>query len=144
MWKPLTRLLQMATPQPNVESFRIGDRDLFLAKIAVDGQRRFGGVRLAQDGFPRSATNDDLRAQVERIAHEVFARANLHDAAAEPRDIIHRRLERAIIRAQEIRVGLAHRDAGNISVMAERIFRGNCLSSAGGDQSLCASAAARA
>ena len=35
-------------PAPDVETFRIGDRDLFLAKVAVDGQWRFDGIRLAK------------------------------------------------------------------------------------------------
>jgi hypothetical protein len=87
---------------------------LFLAKVAINGERGFTGACLAQNGLPRGAANDDLWAQVQGIAHEIFARTNLHNAAAEPRHVIHCRLERAVIGAQETRVGLAHRDAGSL------------------------------
>src|SRR6185369_1575026 len=52
-----------------------------------------------------------VRTQVQRIAHRVSARSNLDSAAAERRDVVHRGLQRAVVRADQIRVRLADGDA---------------------------------
>lgn len=66
---------------------------------------------LLEHGFlPRSA-NRHATAQMQRIAHEVFARANLHHATAQVADVVHRRLQSAIVATDDVRIAQADCDA---------------------------------
>ena len=59
--------------------------------------------------FSAGAANGDVRAQVQRIAHQVLASADLDDAAAEAGDVIDGRLQGAVVGADDVGVALAHR-----------------------------------
>ena len=76
--------------------------------------RREGGrgpFGLSQDGFVLDTPDGHAGAQVQRVVHCKLARADLHDAAAEVRDVVHRRLQDSIRVAGHVGVGPAHRDA---------------------------------
>src|SRR6266487_3029136 len=93
------------------ETVRILQRDLFLAVITIDVQRRGSGLRFAQHGLGALTAHRDLRAQVKRIAHQEFTGADFDRAAAEARDVIDRGLERPIVRAVNVGIAHAHGDA---------------------------------
>ena len=91
------------------------DRDLLLAEVAVEGQRRDGRVGLAQDRLALPAADRDVRAQVERVAHQVLALADLDDPAAQARDVIDGRLECPVVGPDQVGPGPAHRDRGPLA-----------------------------
>ena len=80
VWKPPALSSQIATPAPDREARGVLDRDLLLAEVAVEGQRRDGRVGLAEDRLALAAADRDVGAQVERVAHQVLALADLDDA----------------------------------------------------------------
>ena len=49
---------------------------------------------------------------MKRIVHDIFARANLHNASAQGRDVIHASLQRAIVGADDVRVAQTDRNDG--------------------------------
>ena len=91
------------------------DRDLLLAEVAVEGQRRDGPVGLAEDRLALPAADRDVRAEVERVAHQVLALADLDDPAAQARDIIDGRLEGPVVGPDDVRPRPAHRDRGPLA-----------------------------
>ncbi len=93
---------------------RILDGDLLFAEVAVEGQRGHGAWRLSQDGLSLDAANGDVGAQVQRIAHEVLARADLDEPASETCDVVDGRLKHAVVGADQIGVLSADRDAGRL------------------------------
>lgn len=88
----------------------IGHRHLLLAIVAVEHQGRGDAVIRPQDDIGAGALHVDAAAQVQRIAHGVEARADLDDALSEPADIVHRRLQRAVVGAHDIRSSLSDGD----------------------------------
>ena len=107
------------------EARRRLDRDLLLAEVAVQGQARNGGVGLAQDRLPLAAADRDVRAQVQRIVHQVLALADLDDSAAQARDVIDGRLKRPVVGPDQVGAGPAHRDRGTLAHL--RMHRGRQL-----------------
>ncbi len=95
----------------DVEAGRVLYGYLFLAVIAVADKRRTDRVGFAQDCLAAGAAHRDVRAQMQGVAHQVGARADLHRAATERGDVIHCGLQRTIIAANNLGSGLGDRDA---------------------------------
>src|SRR4051812_22691255 len=70
------------------EARGVRDRDLRLAEVAVEGQGGTGRVGLAQDRLALAAADGDVRAQVQRVVHQVLALADLDGAATQARDVV--------------------------------------------------------
>ena len=98
----------------DIESLRVFDGNLLLAEVAIDGQRRDDTVGLAKDCFVGRAADSDEGPQVKGIAHEVVARADLDGTAAKPGDIVHGRLQGAVVAAEDVGLGLADFDQREI------------------------------
>jgi hypothetical protein len=94
----------------DVETRRCFHGRLFLV-VAIAHQRRRDHIGLPQNRLAFDAAHRHVRTQVQRIAHRVSARSNLDSAAAERRDVVHRGLQRAVVRADQVRVRLADGDA---------------------------------
>ena len=56
------------------------------------------------------------------ITHEIFTRADVDNSTTQTAHIIHRRLERTIVRSEDIRIADAHSDV-NRRESVERILR---------------------
>ena len=98
----------------HLKTFGAAHGDLFLAEIAVHGEGGGNRWRLEQHRLLALAAHGYVRAQVQRIAHQVGARADFDRAAAERCDIIDRSLKRAVIRAVNISTALRHVDDGAV------------------------------
>ena len=55
--------------------------------------------------------NSHAAAEMKRIAHEVLAWADFHDATAEVADVVDSCLQRKIVRACDVRIAMPNRDA---------------------------------
>ena len=95
----------------NVESVRIDQRDLFLAVIAIQRQRRRGRVGFAKDRPALASAHRDEGTEMQRIMHEKFAFPDFDNAPAQTRDVVHSRLQRAIVRADDVRGPMSDGDA---------------------------------
>ena len=91
------------------ESVRVLHGDLLLSEIAVNGQGRNGSSGFSQNGLAFDAPHGDVRPQVQRIAHQVLALADLDRAASEPRHVIHGRLQDPVVAADHVRILLSPR-----------------------------------
>ena len=90
------------------------DRDLLLAEVSVDSKDRDRRAGLAQDRIVLAAAQGHVGTQVQRIAHQVLALADLHDAPAQTRDVIDCGLERPVVGPDQIGTNSSHRDRGPI------------------------------
>ena len=95
----------------DVESVGIDQRDLFLAVIAIQSQRRRCRVGFAKDRPALASAHRDEGTEVQRIVHEKFAFTDFNNAPAQTRDVIHSRLQRAIVRADDVRIAKPDGDA---------------------------------
>jgi len=91
------------------EAVRVGHRDLLLAEVAVQSQERYGTVGLSQDRFAFAAPDSNIRSQVQRIIHQVFARPDRNGSASESGDIIDRRLQRPVVTTYQLGILSANR-----------------------------------
>ena len=115
VWKPPPWSSQIATPAPDLESLRTPDGNLLLAEVAVDRQRGDGRPGLAQDRLPLLPADRHIRAEVQRVAHEVLALADLDRAPAEVSDVIHGRLQDPVIGPDQVGVAAADADRGPLA-----------------------------
>ncbi len=94
----------------DLETGRIGDGDLALVAVAIGRQERLKAVTGGEDRLARDADHVDVLAERECIAHQVAARPNPHDAAAQAGDIIDGRLQHSVVSAAEVPLVNPHPD----------------------------------
>ena len=110
------------------------DRDLLLAEVAVERQRRDGRVGLAQDRLALPAADRDVRAEVQRVAHQVLALADLDDPTAQAGDVIDGRLEYPVVGPDQSAPARPTVIVGR-SLISECMACGSCRSSGFGARS---------
>src|SRR6185503_15453481 len=86
--------------------------NLFFAVITIQRQRRRSRFGLAENGPALDSAHGDEGAEMQRIVHDKFARANLDGASTQASDVIHGRLQCAIVGADDVRVAQADRNGG--------------------------------
>ena len=106
---------------PDVKALRLFHRDGRLAEIAICRQRRAMLAILLQHGLFPGAAHGHAAAKVERIAHEILARTDLHHAAAQVANVIHGGLQGAVVPADDVRVLQADGDL-NCGAGVEFVF----------------------
>ena len=67
-------------------------------------------TRFLQHGLFAYAPHRHATADMQRIAHQVFARPNFNQAASQVANVVHRGLQRAVVAAGDVGIAHAHRD----------------------------------
>ena len=91
-------------------------------EVAVCGQCRPHFPIFFQHRLPSCAAHGDSTSQMQRVAHEVFAWTDQHEATPEVADIVDRSLEHAIVAAGQ--VGILSADGHAHLRSRERIVLG--------------------
>ena len=97
-----------------------GNRDLFLAVVAVERERALNGIRLEENGLRPLSTDGDVVPQVQRVPHRVGSRADFHGPSAQPRDIVHGRLNGPVVTSGYIGLGMTDGDCGGTALRSHR------------------------
>ena len=88
----------------DLETIGVRERNLFLAIISIQRQGRNHACGLAQNRFIFGPEHRHKRSQMERIVHHELPYPDLNYSTAQTRNVIHRRLQRPIVRPNNIRL----------------------------------------
>ena len=92
------------------ESIGIFKGDLFFAKIPVEEKWGLNAISFQQCGIFALASDRDVAAKVERVAHDVRAGLDFNRASAERGDVINCCLQSAVVIADDVGVFLSDGD----------------------------------
>ena len=96
----------------DLEAVGMDQGNLFFAVIAIQRQQRRGRFGFAENGLAFGSLHSDEGTEMQRIVHDKFACANFDGASAQARDVIHGRLQGAIVGADYVRVAQTDRNDG--------------------------------